>query len=182
MSTLATVGIHNNLATGETRVTMRTANHKLARGIDVVLDVAIKQSQHCSRVNLLFHPWNKDIDYIFTDALLHGFIAIKLIVLGRYHYGVDALGHTSITILHSDLTLRVGTQIGHHLALFAYLCQRAHQQMSQVERHGHQIFCLIASIAKHHTLVASALLLVVAIVHAAVDIITLLVNGTENTA
>ena len=40
----------------------------------------------------------------------------KLVVLGAHHDGVDAQGATVVIILHRNLALGVGAQIGHHLS------------------------------------------------------------------
>ena len=78
------------------------------------------------------------------------------------------------------LALCVRTEIGHHLAFLADVGQRSHNEMGQVERHRHIVLCLIGGIAKHHALVASSLVIIVLAVHAAVDIGTLLVDGSQD--
>ena len=53
--------------------------------------------------------------------------------------------------------------------------------MSQVERNGHQVLRLVGGIAEHHTLVACTLLVLIAIIYTAVDILTLLMDGSQDT-
>ena len=53
--------------------------------------------------------------------------------------------------------------------------------MGQVERDGHIVLRLIGGITKHHTLVASTLLVLVAVVDTTIDVGTLLMDGTEDT-
>ena len=53
--------------------------------------------------------------------------------------------------------------------------------MRQVERQWHIGFGLVGGIAKHHTLVASALLFFVGTAHATVNVAALLVNGGKDT-
>ena len=46
MGTFTTVGVDNDLPTRQTRITMRTANDELARGIHVVFDVQTEEVEH----------------------------------------------------------------------------------------------------------------------------------------
>ena len=43
MSTFSAIGIHNDLAAGQPRIAVRSADHELAGGIDMVLDVIVEQ-------------------------------------------------------------------------------------------------------------------------------------------
>ena len=134
-------------------------------------------------MNLLLHARNQDVDHILPDTLQHLLvIGIKLIVLRAHHNRINALRHTIVAILNGHLTLRVRAQIGHHLSLLANLCQRAHQKVSQVERHGHIALRLVGGIPEHHSLVAGTLVLVLLAVYATVDVNALLMNGGKDTA
>ena len=53
--------------------------------------------------------------------------------------------------------------------------------MRQVKTDRHQVLRFVGGIAKHHTLVASALLVFVAIVHATIDVIALLMDSSQDT-
>ena len=161
---------------------MRTTNHKLTRRVHEVLDVVVEESKHLGRVYLLLHPRHEDVDDVGTNLFLHGSIAGKLVVLSGNDNGINALGHASIAVLHGHLAFRVGTEIGHHPSFLPDVCQRAHDEVGQVERHRHIALCLVGSIAKHHSLVACSLLLLVAIVNTSADVTTLLVDGTEDAA
>lgn len=54
--------------------------------------------------------------------------------------------------------------------------------MGQVEAYGHIAFRLVGGIAEHHALVAGTLLFLVAVIHAAIDVLALFVDGTQDTA
>ena len=141
-------------------------------------------------MNLLLDPGNEDVEYIFTDALLHGLIGIELVVLGRHHDGIDTLGNTIVAVLDGHLALGVGAQIGHDLAFLADVGEGAHEQMGEVERYGHVVFGFVGGITEHHALVAGTLVffrclvgsLMVDAVDTTVDVVALLMDGTEDAA
>ena len=194
MGTAATVGIDDNLATRQTGIAVGAADDKLARGVDVILDVALlEEGLDFGRVDALTqHAGNEYVDDVLTDARHHlrvgGLLAAglgggdELVVLGRYDDGVDTAGTAVVVILHRHLTLGVGTQIGHLLALAANLGQHNHQVVRQREGQGHEGVGLVVGIAEHHALVAGTLLLGIGAHHAAVDVGALLVDGGEDAA
>ena len=162
---------------------MRAADDKLARGIDVVLDVVAEEGEHLVRVYLGLDAGHEDVDDIGLDAVEHALVvAVKLIVLRAHHDGVDAQGHVVVAVLYRDLTLGIGTQVGHLSALLAYVGEGSHDEVSQVERHGHVVIGLVAGVAEHHALVAGALVVLDGTAHTAVDVGALLVNGAEDAA
>ena len=183
MGALASVGVDNDFAACQTGIAVRTADDKLTRWVDEILDVVVEQSQHFLAVYLGFHTGDEDMDDIVLDAGQHLLvIGVELVVLSAHHDGVDALGNALVAVLNGHLALRVGTQIGHLLTLLADVGQCAHEQMRQVERHRHIVLGLVGGITEHHALVASALVLVLFTVHTTADVTALLVNGSENTA
>ena len=117
MCTLAAIGVYNNFATRKARVAMRTANHKLARGIDVVFDVTLveKGFNFGSMDALVYHTRNEYLLHVFLYARLHLAVGLllrtspsstdKLVVLGAHHNGVDALCHIVVVIFYSHLAL-----------------------------------------------------------------------------
>ena len=76
------------------------------------------------------------------------------------------------------LTLGVGAQISHLLAFLADIRQCAHNKVGEVKTHRHIVLGLVSGIAEHHTLVAGTLLFLVAVIHTAVDVLALFVDGT----
>ena len=161
---------------------MRTADDKLACGVDVVFDVVAEECEHLLRLNLLFHSWHKDLDDVILYLGKHLLVLVKLVVLCGYHDGVDAFGHTAVTVLHSHLALRVRSKIIHDLALLAYVGKGFHYEMCKVKRHGHIVLRFVSGITEHHSLVAGTLFLLVAVVNAAVDVAALFVYGAEYSA
>ena len=123
------------------------------------------------------------MEHIFLDAGQHAVVVVvKLVVLCAHHDGVDALGHVVVAVFHGDLTLGVGAQIGHLLAFLAYVGESGHDEVGQVERNGHVVFGLVASVAEHHALVAGTLVVFLLTAHAAVDVGALLVDGAQYAA
>ena len=125
----------------------------------------------------------EDVDDVLANLLEHTLVVrVKLIVLRRDDNGIDTLGDTLVAVLNGHLTLGIRAQVGHHLAFLADVGQRTHDEVCQVQRHGHQALGLVGGISEHHTLVAGTLLVLVAIVHAAVDVLALLVDGGQYAA
>ena len=112
----------------------------------------------------------------------HLLILVKLVVLCRDNDGVDTLWDAGIAVLDGHLTLGIGTQIGHLPTLLTDVGQGTHDEMCQVEGDRHEVFRLVSGIAEHHALVTGTLLFFIAVVNTAVDVGTLFVDGTENTA
>lgn len=54
--------------------------------------------------------------------------------------------------------------------------------MCQVDGHRHIVLGLVACVSEHHSLVAGALIVVVAVVDTTVDVVALLVDGRQNAA
>ena len=102
---LASVGIHDNLASRETSVAMGTSDDKLARGIDVVFDVVAEERKHLLRLYLLFYTGHEYVDHVVLDSGEHLLVLVKLVVLSGNHDGVDALRHSAVAVLHGHLTL-----------------------------------------------------------------------------
>ena len=53
--------------------------------------------------------------------------------------------------------------------------------MCQIECNRHVIVGFIACVTEHHTLISSPLIVIVTIIYTTIDIVTLLMNGGENT-
>ena len=178
MCALAAVGVDNDLTTCQTCVAVRAADDELTCGIHIVLDVQSEEVEHLLRVDLLLHAGDEDVDDVVLDFGEHLLVLVKLVVLRADHDGVDALGDAGIAVLYRHLTLGIRTQIGHHLSFLADIGQRAHDEVGQIETDGHIALRLVGGVAEHHTLIASTLLVLVAVVDTAVDVGTLLVDGT----
>ena len=133
-------------------------------------------------MNLCLHTWNQDIQHIVLDGLQHRFISGKLIMLRGDDDGINTLRNTIVTILYCYLTLGIRAQIGHLLSFLANLSKSTHNKMGKIQGYRHQVLCFICSVTKHHSLIASSLILVILTIHTTIDVIALLVNGCQDTA
>ncbi len=68
---------------------------------------------------LLFYPGDEDVDDVVLNLCQHLLVFVELVMLGRYHDGVNTLGGTFVAVLHRYLALGIGTEIGHLLAFLA---------------------------------------------------------------
>ena len=158
----------------------------------MILDVAIfEKCFDFWGIDTLFNgARNEDIDNVLTNSCQHLLIGLlltasfgcgdELIVLRGDNNGIDSHGVVAIVVFHRYLALCIGAEIGHHLPLAADARERNHQVVSQGERQRHVVVGLIIGITKHHTLVASTLIFCINTLNTAIDVGTLLVNGTEN--
>ena len=182
VGTLAAVGVDDNLATGQSGVAVGAADDELTRRIDEIMNVVVEQRQYLF-ATLGLDARNQNMDNIFVNLGQHGLVVVhKLVVLRAHDDGVDALRRIVFIIFNRHLTLGVGAQIGHYLAFTADIGQHFHDEMRQIERHGHVVFCFVAGITEHHALVAGTLFVFVLAVDAAVDVVALLVNSRQNAA
>ena len=128
---------------------------------------------------------------IVADKALHHLLGLllraidrrlhELIVLRRDNDGMNAQGLTRLVVLDRYLTLGIGTQVGHNLALATDNGQLLEDNVRENERSGHKLAGLVAGIAEHNTLIASALLIVSEALDTLIDIRRLLVDSREHT-
>ena len=142
MSTFTAISVNDNLTSRKPRIAMRTTNHELTCRIHVISNFALfKECLHFgSRHSLFEHTRNKNLNHILADFRQHLFVCSSLttsffgrdeiIVLRAHHNSIDAHCTVVIVIFHRHLTLRVGTEIGHHLA-FA----------TDVSQHNENVVC-----------------------------------------
>ena len=180
MSTLATVGIHDYLASGQARISVRSTDDELAGGVHIILDVIVEECQHLGLLYALEGAWYQYLTHVLGYLLLHGLVGVELIVLCGEHDGVYALWLSLVGVLHCHLALGVGTQVSHHLAFAPYLCQHHQQTVCQVESQRHVVVGLVGCVAEHHTLVAGTLFLGSLPAYASVDVGTLLMYGAQH--
>ena len=83
------------------------------------------------------------------------FVADRLGVLARDDDGVDAGRLAVLVVLHRDLALAVGTQVG-ELAVLANDGELTGELVGQRDGRGHQLRGFVGGIAEHHALVAGA--------------------------
>ena len=102
-------------------------------------------------------------------------------MLGADHHGVHAHGLIAV-VFNGDLAFGVRAQVGQ--LLLTQLGEFDQQAVAEVDGQRHEVGGLVAGIAKHQALVASALLFVQAFtfVTALGDVGALLVQGVLNRA
>ena len=173
---------------------MRAADHELTRRVHEILDLVVEELQHFGVMDAGNDARHQDVHHILPDLFEHFAVGLflsllrcvsrldELIVLGRHHNGIDADGTAVVIVLNRHLALRVGTEIGHHLAFATDVCQYHQQLVGQVERERHVVFRLVGGIAEHHALVAGPLVHGFLAFHAPVDVCTLFVDGREHAA
>ena len=171
----AAVGVHDDLASGQAAVALRTANHEAAGRIDQVLRV--------------FQPlrWNHRLD----DAFHHGFDERGFHRVAHTHLGAVLAGNdnglhavrAAIHIAHGDLRLGIGAQ-KRQSAVLAQFGLALHQAVGVVDRCGHQLGRFIAGIAEHHALVAGSGIqaIIAGVIDALGDVGALLVVGYQHRA
>ena len=103
MCALASVGVDDNLASCQSCVAMRTADDKLAGGVDKVYDVIVEEAEHVGVFQLALHTWYEDILHVLAYCLEHGVVVGELVVLCRHHDGVYALWDVVVVILYCHL-------------------------------------------------------------------------------
>ena len=67
---------------------MGSTNHKLSSWVDVIFDIAAKQSLDVRR-QLRLYARNQQIHQIIVNLLQHRIILIEIIVLGRNYNGIN---------------------------------------------------------------------------------------------
>ena len=195
MGAAAAVSVDDDLAARQTRVAVGTADDKFARGVHVQDVVVVDQSgQLIARpLQTCLDARNQNRADILPDPLLHHALGLflaarvvgrdELVVLGRHHDGVDAQRTPrGIVVLDGHLTLRVGTQVGHHFAFAADDGQLLQDHVREDQRRRHVFAGLVAGVAEHDALVAGTLRILLLAHDTLVDVGRLLVDGREDAA
>ncbi len=141
----AAVGVDDDLAAGQAGVAHRPADDEAAGRVDVVGGFDRAQLSRNDR------PCD-GLDHVPADRRLGDFV----VVLG----GQDDRPHRhrlAELVLDGDLRLAVGPQVGQRLVL-AHLRHLLREPMRQRDGQRHQLGCLAAGEAEHHSLVAGALI------------------------
>ena len=98
------VGVHDNLAPGESGVTGGAADHELAGGVHMQDEAVVEEPRRS-----LGQGGYEARDHDFTNVLLyagvHPVVGVELVVLGAQDYCVDALGAVYRRELHRELRL-----------------------------------------------------------------------------
>ena len=167
----AAVGVDDDLAAREARVTVWATDDETTRRVDPELRLLIDQVLRDDRV-----------DDLVEDRFAERLVLHALRVLRRDDDRVDARDLAAF-VLTGDLGLAVGAEPV-DLALLADVCEAARESMREIDRHRHEVLGLVDREAEHQALIARALLLVhaLALGHALGDVGALLLDGGHDGA
>src|ERR1043166_6288513 len=144
------VGIDNNFSSGETAIPLRPANNEAAGGVYMKNCILVEKLRGNDGLN---------------DTVNNGFFQFAVFdvgtVLSRDHDIFNFYG-LAIAIFYGYLRLAIGPQKT-RLAAFTNFGQVLNQAVGHLNRERHQFGSLVAGIAEHHALIASALFLVEAL-------------------
>src|SRR5271155_2185053 len=140
----ASVGVDDDLASGKPGVTHGTADDEASRRIDVVLGIFIEQVRG-----------NHGLDHVLQNPRAQFLVADVLGVLRGDYNRIDAEHLACGIIFNCDLGFSIGTKEGKSSVL-AHLREPHSQLVRQRDGGRHQLLILVASITKHHALVAGA--------------------------
>ena len=129
MGAFAAVGVHDDLASGQSGVPVGSANHKIPGRVDMVFHGFVEEAGN-ARWQLLLDTGDEVTLNIVSNLGLHGLLVCfdstgvatgvhERIVLGRNHDGIDGFGFVLVGIANGDLAFGIGAEIFHHAALFA---------------------------------------------------------------
>lgn len=146
MTAGTTIGVDDDFTTGETGVTLRSADDELAGGVDEELGVL---GDHLLRDDFFDDP--------IDTELFDRFVINISGVLGR-NDDVDDAGGLAIDIFDSDLGLGVRAEPFGEASSFTNLGELTAETVGEHDGGGHELGSLITGVAKHDALVTSTLL------------------------
>ena len=144
MGRVAAVGVDDDLAAREARITRRPADDEAARRVHVVFCVLVQQARRQVRLDDRLN--NGPAQIVDGDGVC---------VLGRDDNGVDAGGQSVGAVFHGNLALAVRAEPGQKTR-FARVRQRLGEIVRVGDGSGHEFLCLRAGEAEHHALIACA--------------------------
>ena len=141
----AAVGIDDDLAPGETGISVWAADDEVAGGVGQKPVIVIgKLRRHDRLYDLLQQVHVEFVLKVDTGS-----------VLGGDQHRAQT-NRAPVFVVEGDLGFAVGAEVGHR-AVFTDLGQLFGHAMGQPDRQGQEIGCLIAGVAEHHSLIAGAL-------------------------
>ena len=144
MTAHATIGVDDDLASGETGVAHGAADDETSRGIHVDLGILVRDAL------LVEHGFDDMLDHVGIDLSLLDIIGM----LCRDEYLLDG-DRLVIDIAYRHLRLAVRSQVFER-AILAHLGETLGQAMREIDGHGHELGGFVAGKPEHHALVASA--------------------------
>lgn len=173
VGTPTSVGVDDDLSSGQTGVTLGSTNDEAARGLDVVDGLVVKEV-----------GWDDLLDDLLEDLLSQLLGRDGVSVLGGYDDGVDANGDhgtTVLLVLDGDLGLGVGSQPAQG-AVPAGLRHGGVELVGEDQSQRHELRGLVGSVTEHDTLVTSTMVLDVTVVKTLSNVGRLLLNSDEDVA
>ena len=114
---------------------MRPTDNKLTCGVHMIGNIVIEKGEYIFIVYSCDDAGHEHFDDVAAYLRQHLFVSLELclltavgrsyelVVLGRHHDGIDAHRLSVVIILNGHLTLGIGAQVGHQLALAANVSQ-----------------------------------------------------------
>ncbi len=171
VAAVTAVGVDDDLAASQARVTHRTADDEATGRVDEVAGVAVEQVRRD-------RGFNDVLDDAFTQVIARHIVA----VLRGDDDAVDARD-LAVAVLDGDLGLAIGPEEGER-AVAADSAELLAEAVRVVDARGHERVGLVDRIAEHHALIASTLLAVetFAFVDALSDVRRLLLHCDQDGA
>lgn len=173
VGTPATVGVDDDLATGEAGITVRTTDDETTRGVQVVDGLLVEVLGR-----------HDGLDDVLKELSLDLVLGDLLVVLGGDDDGVHAHGDGAAT-LHAVLAGHLGLAVRAHPradAVLADLSQAGAEGGGKVVGQGHEGLGLIGGIAEHDTLVTGTDVLELGGIDGLGDIRGLLLDSNNDVA
>ena len=92
VTTTSAISIYNNLSSGQSRISLRTSNHKSSSRINEIFCIFVQE-----------FIWQNCLNYIFCDIFLNLFLSHLFIVLRRNDNGINSLYTVVIIKFYCDL-------------------------------------------------------------------------------
>src|SRR5215472_1030292 len=143
VSAVTAVGVDNDFTAGEAGIAHGSADDETAGGVDVELGFGI---EHFRR--------HDGLDHVLGDRGAQVFARDGVAVLRGDDHAVDAVG-LAVAVFDGDLGLAIRAKKIAFLVL-ADFREAMGEAVGELDRHGHQLFGLIASKPEHQALIASA--------------------------
>jgi len=143
----SSVGVDDDLTSGQSGITVGSSDDEASRGVEHVLGVGV---QVLGR--------DDGLDDVLHEVLLDLLVGDTILVLGGDEHGVDALGDdlsVNLLDLHRHLDLSVGADPRDQAAL-ANLSEASAELGGKEVGHGHALIGLVRGISEHESLVTSA--------------------------
>ena len=181
---ITAIGVDDDLAAGETGISLRSAHHKFARGIHQIFGhfpVRFQGEIRCG----WFHDMGPEVfGDPLADSLLIADTGDLFSVLRGNQDGVDR--HRLVVFINNThLGLAVRQQVLES-AVVAHFREASRQAVGQADGQGHQLRCLIARVAKHDSLITGTdeiqrvAGMVIGLVHTLGDVRGLLIECDQN--